>query len=250
MGIIPSRNLEEQRREKDGIVYFDRGRIEGKNGRKYDRYAIQTHFVQRGESQTALVEKYVRPLYQEGDLLSFGAKVMCMCVESVKTRAEVKPGFWANLLWRFAGINHTGVGMHEPRKLQLVIDMVGLPRVLWAGFVSAITRPFGVKGLFYKICGHGVAGIDGFYFRSSFERYKTLALINPENPVELSNEMTANTGIPVVIMDANDIDQNQLGKCDTFPLTDDQIQDALKDNPCGQGDELTPIILIRPVKEA
>ena len=37
-----------------------------------------------------LVEKYVRPLYQEGDVLSFGAKVMCMCVESVKTRDEVK----------------------------------------------------------------------------------------------------------------------------------------------------------------
>ena len=67
------------------------------------------------------------------------------------------------------------------------------------------------------------------------------------NHYALEDEMTANTGIPVVIMDANDIDQNQLGKCDTFPLTDDEIQDALKDNPCGQGDELTPIILIRPL---
>lgn len=56
MGIIPSRNLEEQRREKDGIVYFDRGVIEGKDGRKYQRYAIQTHFVQVGESQKELVE--------------------------------------------------------------------------------------------------------------------------------------------------------------------------------------------------
>ena len=93
MGIIPSRNLEEQRREKDGIVYFDRGVIEGKDGRKYQRYAIQTHFVQVGESQKDLVEKYVRPLYQEGDILSFGAKVMCMCVKSVRTRDQVKPGF-------------------------------------------------------------------------------------------------------------------------------------------------------------
>ena len=50
MGIIPSRNLEEQRREKDGITYFDRGIVTGKDGRKYDRFAIQTHFVQRGES--------------------------------------------------------------------------------------------------------------------------------------------------------------------------------------------------------
>ena len=137
--------------------------------------------------------------------------------------------------------------MHEPYKLQLVIDMCGLPRVLFAAFVSAVTRPFGVHGLFYKICGKGVGGIDGFYFRSSFDRYKELALINPDNPVELCNRLEKDTGIPVVIMDANDIDQNQLGKCDDFPLTDDEIQDAMADNPSGQGDELTPLILIRPL---
>ncbi len=248
MGIIPSRNLEEQRREENGVVYFDRGTIEGKNGKKYDRYAIQTHFVEVGESQKNLIEKYVRPLYQEGDMVSFGAKVMAMCTNNVKTREQVKPGFWANLLWRFAGINHTGVGMHEPYKLQLVIDMCGLPRVLLAVVCSAVTKLFGIKGVFYKVCGQGVGGIDGFYFRSSFERYKELALINPPNPVELCNELEKETGIPVVLMDANDIEQNQLGKCDNFPLTDDEIQDAMQDNPSGQGDELTPLILIRPVK--
>ena len=248
MGIIPSRNLEEQRREQNGVVYFDRGTIEGKNGKKYDRFAIQTHFVEVGESQVELIEKYVRPLYQEGDMVSFGAKVMAMCTNNVKTREQVTPGFWANLLWRFAGINHTGVGMHEPYKLQLVIDMCGLPRVLLAVVCSAATKLFGIKGVFYKVCGKGVGGIDGFYFRSSFERYKELALINPPNPVELCNELENATGIPVVLMDANDIEQNQLGKCDNFPLTDDEIQDAMQDNPSGQGDELTPLILIRPVK--
>ena len=247
MGIIPSRNLEEQKREKDGITYFDRGVIEGRDGKKYERYAIQTHFVQRGEDQAALVEKYVRPLYREGDMLSFGAKVMCMCVESVKTRDEVKPGFWAKLLWRFAAINTTGVGMHEPYKLQLVIDICGLPRVLLAVFCSAVTKPFGIHGVFYKVCGKGVGGIDGFYFRSSFDLYKQMALINPENPGELCDELYRKTGIPVVLMDANDLQRDQLGKSSNFPLTDDQIQDAMKDNPSGQGDEMTPLILIRPI---
>ena len=248
MGIIPSRNLEEQRREENGVVYFDRGTLEGRNGRKYDRYAIQTHFVEVGENQADLVRKYVLPIAQEGDLLAFGAKVMAMCTKNVKTRDEVKPGFWANLLWRFAGINVTGVGMHEPYKLQLVIDMVGLRRVLLGAAVAAVTKPFGVHGLFYKICGQGVGGIDGFYFRSSFDRYKQLALINPPNPVELCDALEKECGIPVVLMDANDIEQNQLGKCSDFPLTDDEIQDAMRDNPCGQGDELTPLILIRPLK--
>ena len=29
MGIIPSRNLEEQRREENGVVYFDLGTVTG-----------------------------------------------------------------------------------------------------------------------------------------------------------------------------------------------------------------------------
>ena len=241
------RNLASQRREQDGIVYFDRGLIEGKDGKKYSRLAIQTHFVEVGENQTAIVEQYVRPLYHQGDVLSFGAKVMCMCSENVRTRDEVKPGFFAKLMWRFAGINSTGVGMHEPYKLQLVIDMVGLPRVLLAAFLSAVTRPFGVKGVFYRVCGKGVGGIDGFYFRSSFQRYHELATINPPNPDELCDKLAEETGIPIVLMDANDIQRDQLGKSKNFPLTDAQIQDAMCDNPSGQGDELTPLILIRPL---
>ena len=247
MGIIASRNLEEQRRNEKGITYFDRGEISGRDGKRYDRYAIQTHFVNRGEDQAELIEKYVRPLYQPGDVVSFGAKVMAMCVESVKTRDEVKPGFFANLLWRFAGINTTGVGMHEPYKLQLVIDMVGLPRVLLAAFLSALTKPFGIRGVFYKVCGQGVGGSDGFYFRDRFAPNKEMALINPSNPKELCDELYQKTGIPVVLMDANDLQRDQLGKSEGFPLSDEQIQDAMKDNPSGQGDELTPLILIRPL---
>ena len=241
-----SRNLEEQRREQNGVVYYDRGALTGRDGRIYDRYAIQTHFVEVGEDQAELVRRYVSPLYQPGDVLAFGAKVMAMCTRNVKTKEEIKPGFWAKLLSPHASETTAGIGMHDPYKLQLAIEMVGAPRVVLAAVVSALTKPFGVKGLFYRIVGKGVAGIDGFYYRSSFERYKDLALINNENPVELCDALEKATGIPVVLMDANDIDQNQLGKCTDFPLTDDQIQDALKDNPSGQGGELTPLILIRP----
>lgn len=240
-----SRNLAEQRREQDGIVYFDRGDVAGADGAVWSRLAVQTHFVGRRESSVELVRRYIGPLYRPGDVVAFGAKVMAMCKDTVRERKDVQPGFFANLLSRHAGINSTGVGMHEPYKMQLVIDICGLPRVLVASGVSAVTRPFGMKGLFYKICGKGVAGIDGFYYRSSFDIYHDLALINPDNPDALCDEIYDALGIPVVLMDANDIDQNQLGKSRDFPLADGQIQDALGDNPFGQGDELTPLILIR-----
>ncbi|MED9958820.1 MAG: hypothetical protein UFE80_06465, partial [Christensenellales bacterium] len=101
--------------------------------------------------------------------------------------------------------------------------------------------------VFYKVCGKGVGGIDGFYFRSSFDVYKEMALINPENPDGLCEALAKACGIPVVLMDANDLQRDQLGKSSDMPLSDAQLQDAMRDNPSGQGDELTPFILIRPL---
>ena len=77
-----SRNQESTRQEKDGVVYYDRGILTGKDGRRYQRYAIHTHFVQPGEDQAELVRRYVLPLYQPGDCLSFTAKVMGMCTNN------------------------------------------------------------------------------------------------------------------------------------------------------------------------
>ena len=244
-----NRNKDEQRREENGVVYFDRGVLEGRDGMSYRRFAIHTHFVQPNESQAELVRRYVLPIFQKGDCLSFTAKVMAMCTGNVRTLEDTHPGWWARHLAPFAGHNSTGIGMHSEYKMQLVIEICGLPRVLFAAFISAVTRPFGVKGLFYKICGHDVAGIDGFYPDSSFDIYHNMGVINPEHPRELCDALEKETGVPTVVMDANDFDQNQLGKGTHFPLTDDQIQDAMKDNPSGQGDELTPFILIRPIKK-
>ena len=97
-----SRNLAQQRREKDGIVYFERGILKGRDGRRYQRYAIQTHFVEVGESAAELVKKYVLPLAQPGDVLSITAKVMAMCTGNVRRMEDMKLGFFAKHMAKFA----------------------------------------------------------------------------------------------------------------------------------------------------
>ena len=125
MGKNESRNLESQRREQNGIEYFDRGTIKGRDDREYDRFAIHTHFIEVGEDQAEIVKRYVLPISQEGDVLSFGAKVMAMCTRNVYTKEQIKPGFWAKLLSPHASETVAGIGMHDPYKLQLAINMVG-----------------------------------------------------------------------------------------------------------------------------
>ena len=45
------------------------------DGRTYARHAVRTHFVQVGESYIDLLEKYVSPIYQPGDIDAQGDDV-------------------------------------------------------------------------------------------------------------------------------------------------------------------------------
>ena len=67
-------NLNESvnRREKNGSVYYIRG-VRKVNGHRMERYGVQTHFVEEGESYIRLIQDYVLPLYQPGDILSISA---------------------------------------------------------------------------------------------------------------------------------------------------------------------------------
>ena len=150
-------------------------------GRTWARHAIQTHFVQVGESYLELIEKYVLPIYQPGDILSSSEKVIAMCQKRVVTEDEVKPGFWAKLLSRFVHQTSAGPGMGLPVKMQFAINICGLPKVLWAAFRAAIDKLRGVHGTFYNILGTEVSGLDGFYGHDIPE-YEHMGVRVPENP--------------------------------------------------------------------
>ncbi|WP_101697781.1 F420-0--gamma-glutamyl ligase [Clostridium minihomine] len=239
------RNLPETKREESGLTYFVREPIVV-GGQEYHRCAIQTHFVQRGESYVELVEKYVLPLYQPGDILSLSEKVISMCQNNVVEKKDVKVGFWARFLSKFASSNNHGIAMDEPYKLQLAINLAGLPRILLACFCSAVTKLFGIRGVFYKVAGHGIDGIDGFYMGSSFDVYHDLALLNPKEPVKVCNDIKEQLGIDCLLVDANDLSVVLFGKSDSLAeVPDEDLIAMIKDNPAGQSDELTPLILIK-----
>lgn len=240
------RNKPDDKREENGIIYFVRKTIsiEGKN---YERFAVQTHFIERGESYIDIISKYVLPLYKEGDILSISEKVISMCQNNIVEKKDVKLGFWAKFLSKFASSNNHGIAMDEPYKLQLAINIAGLPLILWASVCSAVTKLFGKKGVFYKIAGHGIDGIDGFYKGSSFDIYHDIALLNPKEPDKVCEEIKSNLGIESMIVDANDLSVVILGKSNSIDKSEENLMDLIRDNPAGQSDELTPFILIREI---
>lgn len=240
-------NYKENMREHEGVTYYIRG-VREVDGVRYERYAVKTHFIERGEDYIEIMRRYILPLYKAGDIVSISEKIISMCQNNTVEKKDVRLGFWAKFLSKFATRTRTGIGMDEPYKLQLAINLKGLPLVLWATFCGAVCRLFGRRGVFYEIVGQDIAGIDGFYNNSLFEIYHTLAILNPRDPDKVCAEIERELGMICMIVDANDINIEVLGRSPSLLDKSSQILcEPIHDNPAGQDDELTPFIIIRDI---
>lgn len=217
-------------------------------GRKFARHAVKTHFVTIGEDYVELVQNYVLPLYQPGDILSSSEKIIALCQNRVVYAKDVKPGFWAKLLSRFVHQTAAGPGAGVPEKMQFAIRHCGLPKVLWAAFRAAVDKLRGVKGTFYKITGPEVAGLDGF-FGDDIAEYAHMGIRIPENPDGVCDAVYEKTGVLMMIVDANAISQDVLGKSAALQEDMQTLEGLIRDNPAGQETQMTPFILIREIKE-
>ncbi len=214
------------------------------NGVTYMRHAIKTHFVKQGESYIDVFRQYVSPLYEEGDIVSSSEKIIALCQNRIVKREELPIGFWANFLSKFAGKTTAGIGVGEPIKMQYAISKCGLPKVIWASFAGGVCKLFGKRGVFYEIVGQDVSGLDGFYDHV-WDEYRDIGIENPADPTGVCNEIHDKLGMSVMIVDANDLGQEVLGWSDDIRLTPEELHGLIRDNPCGQGRETTPIVLIR-----
>lgn len=210
----------------------------------YARGAIKTHFVEVGEDYLELVRRYVLPLYREGDILSISEKIISLCQKNVIYKKDMKLTWLARFLSKFASHSPYGIGVDNPWKMQFAIDHCGALKIIYASVAAGIGKLFGKKGVFYKIAGEEVAGLDGFY-TASFEVYGSFCMMLPKDPDGVCKNIKDELGVTCMLVDANDFERDILGKSPDLELTDGQCAELIRDNPAGNSTQLTPFILIR-----
>ncbi len=164
---------------------------------------------------------------------------------------DINPTFWGKTLSRFVTRTPYGIGLGSPWTMQLAINEVGLPRILFAAVASIVTKPFGMKGVFYRIAGRTVASIDG---PTEYSLYPSnvSAKLGPKNPDKAAQKISTvlesqlspeerSLFDGVVIIDANDLGRDILGNATVF--SDQEIAEIMRDNPMGQGSEQTPVVM-------
>lgn len=218
------------------------------DGKEYYRYPIHTHLIQVGENLSDLMRQYVQPYFQERDVVYISEKIVSLCQRDIIPKDSLKISRMAKFLARFASTNDgAGVGVHNVYKMQVAIMLCGKPKILYAALAAGLGRLQGKRGVFYEIAGPEVAGLDGFY-STYFGDYKNFGILSPKEPDKAAAKVEQETGIHCCIADINDFGGNVLAVSPQAPLDKPLLQKLLKDNPAGNGKEMTPFVLMREKK--
>ena len=187
-------------------------------GCTWERILVHTHLIHIKEPLEPLLDAHVRPLLSEGDFVAMSEKVVAISEGRVVHQSVVRPGLLAKLIVKGTRKYEHDVAYSDPRKMQVAIMQTGSARAAFAMVVGGVTKLFGRHGDFYRIAGHRIAEIDGFN-PDTIAPFDEFAMLGPADPDKACASYARFLGHPVVIIDGNN-------------------------NPMGQGDELTPFVVV------
>ncbi len=230
------------------------------HGKKYVRDLIKTEVFQKGDDYVQKLSDHITDWSKKNKTRSMKKKWFVVVSEKVIAIAQgrsyfiwdIKTGLWAKLLSKYVTKTPHGIGLGSEWTMQLAIREVGLPKILWATTLSAITKPFGIKGVFYRVAGEQARSIDG---PTEYSLYPSnvSAKLAPKNPLAAAQEIerSIKESLPtaaekqflgVVIIDANDLGRNIMAN--TTTIADQVVAEIFRDNPMGQGKEQTPVTVV------
>ena len=213
------------------------------NNKKYLRLPIKTHVVMKEDLIEDVVRKYSDGILEDGDILFVSEKIVAITQGRAIPLVDIHPRPLAKLLANYVTKTPAGIGLGMPETMEMALREVGTPRILYASFMSAITKLMGKKGVFYEIAGYKAQSIDG-PTPNTIPPYNKHVVLGPERPDQVALELSKITSCKVAIVDINDIDGVVLGASDKS-MDRNLIKKILKDNPLGQDHEQTPMGIIR-----
>ncbi len=201
---------------------------------------VPTHLLTNLDDTVEVVKKYVAPCAQPGDIVTIGETPVAIMQGRLRHPTTVRPGWLAKrLCYYFMPTSSlaTACGM------QTLIDVSGAWQVASAFAVGAVAKVLGSPGMFYRLAGEQARLIDDV--TGTLPPFDQFIVLGPSDSQALVDQIYQETGLQAAIVDVNDLKAVKILAM-TAKTNEDMLVQALIDNPAGNADEQTPVVLIRP----
>ncbi len=207
---------------------------------------IKTPLIREGDNLYEIVDKYTKDIRKEGDIITVSSCVAAMCEERSVTVDTIFPSKLAVILSHFVSHKDVPFGgaapLANPAAMEIAIRESGVARIIFAAFAGAVGRLLGKSGWFYKTAGAQAALIDDP--PAAMPPFDYAVIPGPKDSFAVSEKIKKITGCEAAIIDANDLG-NAWAVGYSSGVDKAKLEAALSDNPAGNEDQQTPIVIVR-----
>ncbi|TET23161.1 MAG: hypothetical protein E3J71_03520 [Candidatus Stahlbacteria bacterium] len=207
------------------------------------RILVKTHTLFPEDEIGEVVERYAARYLKPGDIVVLAESPLAITQGRAIPVNQMHPRLSARILWRFVRKVPYGVGLRNPFSMEAAIEECGVLRVWFAAILGGFLRMLGRRGDFYRIAGIQARMIDAVG-TSPVKPYDECVLKGPKDPQGLVIDLKNRFGTEFAIMDINDIG-GSWAVAATSRINRAALEDLMRDNPMGQGTQLTPITIVR-----
>ncbi len=209
---------------------------------KYNAFAIKTDLLGCFDDPVNTVIEYCEGIVKKDDILTIGESPLAIMQNRYISPQNLEYSLFSKALCYFF---HPTSSLATACGMQFLINRIGVTRITFALFVGFLFKLIGIKGMFYRLTGSESSLIDDI--SGTVTPYDKSIVMGPLNADLFCKEVSKYLDIDVAVVDVND-----LGGVKVLASSNKTVNKILKrnliSNPAGNGDEKTPIVLIREKK--
>ncbi len=210
---------------------------------KYKAFAIKTDLLGCFDNPVNTVIEYCKGIVEKNDILTIGESPLAIMQNRYISPQNLEYSLFSKALCYFL---HPTSSLATACGMQLLINKIGVTRITFALFVGLLFKIVGIKGMFYRLTGSESSLIDDI--SGTVTPYDKSIVMGPLNADLFCKEVSNYLNIDVAVVDVND-----LGGVKVLASSNKKVNKILKknliSNPAGNGDEKTPIVLIREISK-
>src|SRR5437763_4430070 len=205
------------------------------------RLPVRTEMITARTGVLDVVDTATHGVRRDGDVVALAESAAAAGQGRLVPLELIEPGRLARLLSRVVG----SIGpLHSPAGMQGASMEAGRPRVLAGTVAAVLTKPLGRRGWLYRVVGRPAALNDDVAAAAPPNDHHLV--FGPRDPDGLARELADRLGCGAAIVDANHLSGAWVVAA-SDGIERRWLEAALNDNPAGNQDERTPVVIVRRI---
>jgi tetratricopeptide (TPR) repeat protein len=211
-----------------------------------EKILVKTPILKEGDDISRIVNSLTKDIRKEGDIVTVSSCVAAICEGRAVIVDTITPTSLAKLLSLFVSHRNMPFGgaapLANPYAMEIAIRETGVLRIIIAGIIGGLGKLFRKSGWFYMVAGPQSAIIDDP--PAAIPPYDYAVIPGPKDSFFTAKRIQEAIGCRAAVIDANDAGIAwAIGY--TEGIDKEKLEIALSDNPAGNEDQQTPIIIVR-----